>query len=180
MSEFSESELELIEGQLDRLLAEELASHASVEDLRGRQFDLGLAWVHFPRGRGGLGVTPTLQRRVEARLREAGVPGPESRHFFGLTMAGPTVVTHGDRAVQDRLLRPMFTGRDIWCQLFSEPGTGSDLAGLSTRAVRDGDEWVITGQKVWNTLAHLADRGMLIARTDPELAEAYGFVPAGA
>jgi alkylation response protein AidB-like acyl-CoA dehydrogenase len=174
MSEIPESESELVEGQLDELLAEGFVPDASVEDLRGRQFDLGLAWVQFPRGRGGLAVTPLLQRRVEARLREAGVPGPESRHFFGLTMAGPTVVTHGDPAVQDRLLRPMFTGQDIWCQLFSEPGTGSDLAGLSTRAVRDGDEWVITGQKVWNTLAHLADRGMLIARTDPDVPKHKG------
>ncbi len=162
------SEAALVEDQLEQLLADGADGVVGIEGLRGRQYDLGLAWVHFPRGRGGLGVTPILQRRVEARIREVGVPGPESRHFFGLTMAGPTVVTHGDSALQDRLLRPMFTGRDLWCQLFSEPGTGSDLAGLSTRAVRDGDEWVVTGQKVWNTLAHLADRGMLIARTDPE------------
>jgi alkylation response protein AidB-like acyl-CoA dehydrogenase len=83
-------------------------------------------------------------------------------------MAGPTVVTHGDEALKTRLLRPMFTGEEKWCQLFSEPGAGSDLAGLACKAVRDGDEWVITGQKVWNTLAHLADRGMLVARTDPD------------
>jgi len=78
------------------------------------------------------------------------------------------VVSHGTEAMRHRLLRRMFTGEEAWCQLFSEPGAGSDLAGLATRAVRDGDEWVITGQKVWNTLAHIADRGMLVARTDPE------------
>ncbi len=84
------------------------------------------------------------------------------------------MVTHGSDELRRRALRPMFTGEEIWCQLFSEPGAGSDLAGLATRAVRDGDEWVVNGQKVWNTLAHLADRGMLVARTDPELPEAQG------
>jgi alkylation response protein AidB-like acyl-CoA dehydrogenase len=89
-------------------------------------------------------------------------------------MAGPTVVTHGSEELKDRLLCRTFTGEEPWCQLFSEPGSGSDLAGLSTRAVRDGDEWVITGQKVWNTLAHIADRGMLVARTDPDLPKHKG------
>jgi alkylation response protein AidB-like acyl-CoA dehydrogenase len=83
-------------------------------------------------------------------------------------LAGPTIATNGSPALQDRLLRRAFTGEDAWCQLFSEPGAGSDLAALGTRAVCDGDEWVVTGQKVWNTLAHLADRALLIARTDPE------------
>ena len=84
------------------------------------------------------------------------------------------MVTHGSDELRKRALRPMFTGEDVWCQLFSEPGSGSDLAGLSTRCVRDGDEWVVNGQKVWNTLAHLANKGMLVARTDPELPKHKG------
>jgi alkylation response protein AidB-like acyl-CoA dehydrogenase len=158
----------LIDERLDQLLAEADPRETSLEDFRGRQFDLGLAWVHFPEGRGGLGLPPVHQRRIDERLRQAGAKAIDSRHFFGLTMAGPTVVTHGSPELQDRLLRRTFTGEDAWCQLFSEPGAGSDLAGLACRAVRDGDEWVISGQKVWNTLAHIADRGMLVARTDPE------------
>ena len=158
----------LLDERLDQLLAE--LDPATTDDLvfRGRQYDLGLAWVHFPEGSGGIGAPPVLQRVVERRLRAAGARTPDARVFFGLAMAGPTIVTHGDAAIRARLLRPMFTGEDAWCQLFSEPGAGSDLAGLAAKAVRDGDEWVITGQKVWNTLAHIADRGMLVARTDPE------------
>jgi alkylation response protein AidB-like acyl-CoA dehydrogenase len=154
--------------RIDRLLAEADPKSTDPVEFRGLQYDLGLAWVHFPEGHGGLGVAPNLQRDVEERLRAAGAPSAGSREFFGLTMAGPTVVTHGSDELKGRLLRRMFTGEDAWCQLFSEPGAGSDLAGLACRAVRDGDEWVVNGQKVWNTLAHIADRGMLVARTDPE------------
>ncbi|MCC5950552.1 MAG: acyl-CoA dehydrogenase family protein [Acidimicrobiia bacterium] len=159
---------DIINERLDQLLAESDPASTDPVAFRGRQYDLGLAWVHFPEGWGGLGVSPTLQREVERRLRVAGAPPPEVGMFFGLTMAGPTVVTHGSDELRSRLLRRMFTGEDAWCQLFSEPGAGSDLAGLACRAVRDGDEWVISGQKVWNTLAHMADRGMLVARTDPD------------
>jgi alkylation response protein AidB-like acyl-CoA dehydrogenase len=151
-----------------QLLGEIDPRSAPKEEFRSRQFDLGLAWVSFPEGSGGLGVPPALQREVDRLVGAAGPPPPGAREFFGLTMAGPTVVTHGSEELRRRMLRPTFTGEESWCQLFSEPGSGSDLAGLSTRAVRDGDEWVITGQKVWNTLAHIADRGMLVARTDPE------------
>jgi alkylation response protein AidB-like acyl-CoA dehydrogenase len=158
----------LLGERLDQLLSEMDPATTDPVVFRGRQYDLGLAWVHFPEGWGGLGIAPNHQKEVDRRLREAGAPPVDARLFFGLTMAGPTVVTHGSDQLRARLLRRMFTGEDAWCQLFSEPGAGSDLAGLSTRAVRDGDEWVITGQKVWNTLAHLADRGMLVARTDPE------------
>ncbi len=158
----------LVEERTTQLLGELDPKAVGVEEFRGRQFDLGLAWISFPEGLGGLGLPPNLQRIVDRRLADAGATPMGAREFFGLTMAGPTVVTHGSDELRGRLLRASFTGEVSWCQLFSEPGSGSDLAGLATRAVRDGDEWVITGQKVWNTLAHIADRGMLVARTDPE------------
>ena len=158
----------LVNDRLDQLLGELDPRKTDPVEFRGRQYELGLAWVHFPEGYGGLDLPPSHQRTIEARLGKAGSPSMTSRHFFGLTMAGPTIVTNGDEAIKQRLLRPMFTGEDAWCQLFSEPGAGSDLAGLACKAVRDGDEWVINGQKVWNTLAHIADRGMLVTRTDPK------------
>ena len=113
--------------------------------------------------------------RSEARLHEARVPRAEMGWSgFGLYLAAPTIVAHADDETKTRLLRPLFTGEEVWCQLFSEPGAGSDLASLATRAVRDGDEWVVNGQKVWNTLAHIADRAMLVARTDPEVPKHRG------
>ena len=163
----SDTAVAVVEERLEELLASLDPATTDFASFRGAQYDLGLAWVHFPEGWGGLGLPPKAQTIVERRLREAGAKSPDARVFFGLTMAGPTVVTHGDDALRSRLLRRMFTGEDAWCQLFSEPGAGSDLAGLACKAVRDGDEWVVTGQKVWNTLAHIADRGMLVARTDP-------------
>ena len=158
----------IVDERVDKLLAELDPRATDPVEFRRRQYDLGLAWVHFPEGYGGLGLKPVFQRQVDARIYGAGAPGPGARHFFGLTMAGPTIVTNGSEELRDRLLPRAFTGEDAWCQLFSEPGAGSDLAGLATRAVRDGDEWIVNGQKVWNTLAHIADRGMLVARTDPE------------
>ena len=158
----------LVKERLDQLLGELDPRTTDPVELRGRQYDLGLAWVHFPDGWGGSGAPPNLQKEVDRQLKDAGAPSIDAKHFFGLTMAGPTIVTHGTDELRTQLLRRMFTGEDAWCQLFSEPGAGSDLAGLATKAVRDGDEWIISGQKVWNTLAHIADRGMLVARTDPE------------
>jgi alkylation response protein AidB-like acyl-CoA dehydrogenase len=134
----------------------------------GAQFDAGLAWVHFPEGRGGLGASPKLQKVVNERLLAAGAPSPYARNPIGHGMGAPTVVTHGSDAQRDRYLRPLFTGEEIWCQMFSEPGAGSDVASLATMAVRDGDEWVVNGQKVWTTLAHLSRWGMLLARTDAD------------
>jgi alkylation response protein AidB-like acyl-CoA dehydrogenase len=89
-------------------------------------------------------------------------------------MVAPTLVTHGTEEQKQRFLRPLFTGEEIWCQLFSEPGAGSDVATLATRAQLDGDEWIVTGQKVWTTLAHLAAYGLIIARTNPDVPKHKG------
>ena len=162
-----EDDVSLVEERTTALLGELDPRTTPTEEFRRRQFDLGLAWISFPEGSGGLGFRPDLQRTVDQRLSEAGAKPVSAREFFGRTMAGPTIVTHGSDDLRARLLGPTFTGEKVWCQLFSEPSSGSDLASLQTQAVRDGDEWVVRGQKVWNTLAHIADRGMLVARTDP-------------
>jgi len=154
--------------RVHQLLAGHDPSTTEPRDFLGAQFDAGLAWVHFPEGRGGLGLEPSAQRPVNEALRAAGAPEAYWHNPIGHGMGAPTVVTHGSDEQRDRYLRPLFTGEEIWCQLFSEPGAGSDVAGLSGRAARDGDEWVVNGQKVWTTLAHLARWGMLLVRTDPE------------
>jgi alkylation response protein AidB-like acyl-CoA dehydrogenase len=174
MSEDGSGDTSKVDALVDDLLAAHDPRTTDSITFRGAQYDRGLAWVHFPEGFGGLGLEGRLQRHVDTRLREAGAPPPQQRLFFNLFLAAPTMVTHGSDELRKRALRPMFTGEDVWCQLFSEPGSGSDLAGLSTRAIRDGDEWIVNGQKVWNTLAHLAGKGMLVARTDPELPKHKG------
>ncbi|MEZ5322321.1 MAG: acyl-CoA dehydrogenase family protein [Microthrixaceae bacterium] len=156
-----------------RLLDGHPPSTADPTEFLGAQFDAGLAWVHFPEGDGGLGVNPRLQRDVIRAVARAGGPVGGTRNPIGYGMCGPAVMTHGTPE-QKRLLRPLFTNEDIWCQLFSEPGAGSDVASLACRAERDGDEWVLNGQKVWTTLAHLSNYGLIIARTDPEQAKHRG------
>jgi alkylation response protein AidB-like acyl-CoA dehydrogenase len=151
-----------------QLLAEAPPASTKPVEFLGRQFDLGLAWVNFPEGHGGLGLSPKLQKVVNETLGRAGAPRAGGLNPIGHGMGAPTVVTHGSEEQKRRYLRPLFTNEEIWCQLFSEPGAGSDVAGLSTRAVRDGDEWILNGQKVWTTLAHMARWGMIVARTDPE------------
>ena len=139
-------------------------------EFRGAQFDRGLAMVQFPDGFGGLGLSSRrLQTAVDSELRSAGVTYNDLFiNPIGIGMGGPVVLTYANDEQKQRLLRPMFTGEEIWCQLFSEPGSGSDVAGLSTRAERDGDEWIVNGQKVWTTLAHVSRWGMLVARTNPD------------
>ncbi len=161
--------------RVDELLAAHPPAGADRRGFLGAQFDAGLAWVHFPEGAGGLELPPKLQRVVDQALSTAGAPAPDvARNIIGMGMAAPTIAVHGTPEQRARYLRPLFTGEEIWCQLFSEPGSGSDLAGLATRAVRDGDEWIVNGQKVWTTLAHISRFGLLVARTDPDAPKHLG------
>ncbi|MER5477676.1 acyl-CoA dehydrogenase family protein [Streptomyces sp. NPDC002734] len=139
------------------------------------RFDAGLAWVHYPEGLGGLGLPRTLQSVVDAELAAAGAPDNDPRRIgIGLGMAAPTILQYGTEEQKQRFLRPLWLGEEVWCQLFSEPGAGSDLAALGTRAVRDGDTWVVNGQKVWTSSAHVARWAILIARTDPDVPKHRG------
>jgi alkylation response protein AidB-like acyl-CoA dehydrogenase len=147
-----------------------------VDFLRAR-FDAGLAWVHYPVGLGGLGAPRALQSVVDAGLAAAGAPDNDPRRIgIGLGMAAPTILAFGTAEQQQRWLRPLWTGEEVWCQLFSEPGAGSDLAGLATRAVLQPDDetWVVDGQKVWTSNAHSARWGILLARHDPDAVKHAG------
>ena len=165
---------ERVNAQIDQLLAEHPPKSTSPVEFLGAQFDLGLAWVHFEPGHGGLGLNPRLQKLINERVIGAGGPNPVGRNPIGHGMTGPTVAVWGSEAQKTRYLRPLFTGEEIWCQLFSEPGSGSDFAGLSSRGVKDGDEWIVNGQKVWTTLAHLSRWGLMVSRTDPEAVKHAG------
>ncbi|MFK7919483.1 MAG: acyl-CoA dehydrogenase family protein [Ilumatobacter sp.] len=159
---------------VDELLESFPPATTSSVDFLGAQFDRGLAWVHFPEGNGGLGLNPKLQKLINERIFAEGAPNSMHRNPIGHGMTGPTVVAWGSEEQKQRYLRPLFTGEEIWCQLFSEPGSGSDFAGLSSTGVRDGDEWVCNGQKVWTTLAHLSRFGLLVVRTDPQAVKHAG------
>ncbi|MFF8558417.1 acyl-CoA dehydrogenase family protein [Streptomyces albidoflavus] len=151
------------------LLADRPPATTSRADFLAARFDAGLAWVHYPEGLGGLGAARSLQSVVDAELAAAGAPDNDPRRIgIGLGMAAPTILAYGTEEQKRRFLRPLWLGEEVWCQLFSEPGAGSDLAALSTRAVLGDDGvWTVTGQKVWTSSAHLARWAILIARTDP-------------
>jgi len=131
----------------------------------------GLVAPTWPEAYGGLDVTPAVARAVEAELApyNLGRLNP-----LGLNLAAPALFAHGTEDQRRRFLPPIVRNEEVWCQLFSEPGAGSDLASLATRAERDGDGWVLTGQKVWTTWAHLADFGVCLARTDADMPKRRG------
>ena len=165
---------ELRQQARDFLAGHDPAAMSRLEFLRAR-FDAGLAWVHYPAGLGGQGLPRSLQAPVDAEFAAAGAPDNNpARIGIGLGMAAPTILAFGTEEQQQRWLRPLWTGEEVWCQLFSEPGAGSDLAGLATRAVRDETGWRVTGQKVWTSIAHAARWGLLLARTDPDVPKHAG------
>jgi alkylation response protein AidB-like acyl-CoA dehydrogenase len=137
-----------------------------------RLADDGWAAVHWPVEYGGRGATMTESAIFFEELGRAGAPLPAN--VLGLLLAGPTIMTWGTPEQKDRYLAPILTAEEIWCQGFSEPDAGSDLAALKTRAVRDGDDWVVTGQKVWTSGAQYSKWCMLVARTDPGAAKHQG------
>ena len=134
--------------------------------------DAGYVTPSWPERYGGLGLPPPLAGVVSRTLSSYKVP--RFTNPIGVSLAGPALIQWGTEEQKERLLRPIARHEEIWCQMFSEPGHGSDLAGLSTRAVRDGDIWMVRGQKVWTSYAHIATWGMLLARTNPDVPKHQG------
>ena len=133
----------------EQLLSEVDPKAVSATEFLGAQFDAGLAWVHFPEGHGGLGLAPKLQTAVNKALADAGAPSPYYRNPIGYGMGAPTILSHGSEEQKQRYLRPLFTGEEVWCQLFSEPGADSDVA-VATKAMRTATSGSST-VRVWTT-----------------------------
>jgi alkylation response protein AidB-like acyl-CoA dehydrogenase len=134
--------------------------------------DAGYVGIHWPKAVGGQGAAPI--RHVLFHQEEEHYALPVVPFHVGLGMCLPTIFTHGAAEVAARYVKPGMRGEELWCQLFSEPAAGSDLAGVRTRAVRDGEDWVVNGQKVWTSYAHEAQFGIVLTRTDPDLPKHKG------
>lgn len=172
-----------MDGQIDmtiRRTVQTLLSQFQPEERTGKAwldaaYKAGLAWVSFPVGLGGLGAPVGMQALVDEELGRAGATLREDpRYAVGYGLAAPVLVEFAQPTVVGRMLPPLFRLDEFWCQLFSEPGSGSDIASLATSAVRDGDVWRINGQKVWTTLGHISKWALLATRTDPTVPKHKG------
>ncbi|MEU7892376.1 acyl-CoA dehydrogenase family protein [Nonomuraea sp. NPDC049152] len=153
-------------------LAENAGRTDDAREFMARLYDAGYSGITWPERWGGQGLTQAEERAFGAEARVYTLP----TYIFsiGLGMCGPTLLDRGSDAQRERFIRPLLRGEEVWCQLFSEPGAGSDVASLQTRAVRDGDSWVVNGQKVWTSVAQIADWGLLLTRTDVEVPKHKG------
>jgi acyl-CoA dehydrogenase len=156
----------------NRTRQRDAAALAEAKAWQARKAAAGFACITWPKAVGGRGGSP-IQQIIYAQ-EEAAFATPPDVFAIGLGMCVPTVMKHGTPAHAARYVGPAMRGEEIWCQLFSEPAAGSDVAGIRTRAERDGDDWIVNGQKVWTTGAHFSDFGLLLARTDPEVAKHAG------
>ena len=137
-----------------------------------KKYDAGWAMIHWPKEFGGIGATP-IERIIWAQ-EESKFNVPKGVYEIGLGMAGPVMMEYATDEQKERYLPPMAEGKEIWCQLFSEPSAGSDVAGLRSKAVQDGENWIVNGQKVWTSGAHFSDYGILVVRHDPSLEKHKG------
>jgi len=137
-----------------------------------KKYDAGWAMIHWPKEFGGIGATP-IERIIWAQ-EESKFNVPKGIYEIGLGMAGPVMMEYATDEQKERYLPPMAEGKEIWCQLFSEPSAGSDVAGLRSKAVQDGENWIVNGQKVWTSGAHFSDYGILVVRHDPGLEKHKG------
>ena len=137
-----------------------------------KKYDSGWAMIHWPKEFGGIGATP-IERIIWAQ-EESKFNVPKGVYEIGLGMAGPVMMEYATEEQKERYLPPMAEGKEIWCQLFSEPSAGSDVAGLRSKAVQDGENWIVNGQKVWTSGAHFSDFGILVVRHDPGLEKHKG------
>ena len=153
----------------DANMAESLAR---AKEWQAKKADAGFAAITWPKQWGGRGGSPIEQ--VIYNQEEANYAVPRGVFEIGLGMCIPTLMAYGSPAQFERYVRPALRGEEVWCQLFSEPSGGSDLAGLRTRAERSGDDWIINGQKIWTSGAHFADLGILVTRTDPDVPKHQG------
>ena len=160
----TDSVTDSVADQVRAWLAETWNPERPLLEWRGLLADSGWGCPTWPRQRYGRGLAPAEGDEVAAEFTRAGAVG--AAVGVGMALAAPTILEHGSDHLLGERLRRIVTGEDKWCQLFSEPGSGSDLAGLSTRAERDGDEWIVNGQKVWTSGARIASYGLLLARTD--------------